>query len=84
VIVNYLWLGLLLLTKRDLPELDGLVSRSCDQHLLIAIVRCPDLFAEDACNVVFVRRELLHCRPLVEAEQVYLIVHSSQSIRALS
>ena len=29
-------------------------------------------------------RELLHCRALIKAEQVDLIVHASESVRALS
>ena len=80
MVVDDLWLGLLLIPKCDLPQLNCLVRGCRDQDLLGTIVRFSHLLAEHVSDVVLVRWELFHCRALVEAEQVDFVVHSSQSI----
>ena len=77
MIVDDFWLWLLLLSKRDLPQLNCLIGRCSDQNLLVTIISCPDLLAEHIGDVVLVSWELLHGRSLVETEQVDLVVHSS-------
>ena len=84
MIINNLRLRLLLLTKRDLPQLDSLIGASCYQHLLVAIVSSSYLFTKHVGYIVFMGWELLHCRSLVEAEEVDFIVHACESVGALT
>ena len=68
--------------ETDLPQLDGLVGRRCNQHLL-ASLSLPHLLAQHIGDVVLVGWELLHGRSLVETKEVDLVVHSRKSVRAL-
>ena len=80
MVVDYLRLRLFFVAESDLPQLNRLVCRGCDQHLLVTIFGSADLLAEHVCNVVFVRRELLHGRSLVETEEVYLVIHAGKGV----
>lgn len=84
MIVDNLGLGLLGIAKRDFPEFYSLIGRGRYKHLLATIWPIPHLFAQHIGDVVFVGRELFHCRSLVKAEEIYFVVHASQGIRTLS
>ena len=85
MVVDYFRLRLFfIVTKCDFPQFNRLVSRGCDQHLLVTIFGCANLLAEYVCNVVFVRRKLLHCCTLIETEEVDLVVHACEGVRALT
>ena len=80
MIVNNLGLWRLFVSKSDLPQLNSLVSRCRDKHLHIAIICSANLLAEHVSDVVLMRRELLHGRPLIKTEQVYFVVHSCKRV----
>ena len=71
--------------KVNLPQLYGLVSRSCDQELVLILTLTMhlDRLEEYSCDVVIVGVELLQDSLLCETEKVDIVVHSRKCVSFL-